>query len=119
MNKKMLQKIEEALKAKKKTLEARLGSFAQESEMGAGDWSAKMPLYNSDGNMETEADEVEEYGTRVALQKTLDDELRDVNLALLRIKKGQYGKCEKCQKTIPQERLLVYPQAKVCAKCQR
>ncbi len=117
MTKKFIQEQKKELEIEKEKLEKQLSSFAEKSEKTKGDWQARMPSYNG-GNLEEEADEVEEYSTRLALEKTLEGELNDVNLALEKIKKGQYGICEKCKKSISQERLKVYPQARYCKKCQ-
>jgi len=38
-------------------------------------------------------------------------------LALEKIKKAKYGKCEKCKKKITEERLKIYPEARTCNKC--
>ena len=66
---------------------------------------------------EEEADEVEEFGTRLALENTLEKELKKIDHALDKIKKGKYGICEKCGKPISQGRLGVYPQAENCKNC--
>lgn len=44
-------------------------------------------------------------------------ELHDINLALDRMKNGEYGVCEKCQEDIAPERLEVKPEAAFCIKC--
>jgi len=46
-------------------------------------------------------------------------ETRDVNDALVRIKKGTYGICEGCGEHIEFERLQVYPTATRCTRCQQ
>ncbi len=117
MTKKFIQERKKELEIEKEKLEKQLSSFAKKSKKTKGDWQAKMPSYNG-GSLEEEADEVEEYSTRLALEKTLEEELRNVDLALEKTKKGQYGTCEKCKKSISQERLKVYPQARHCKKCK-
>ena len=47
------------------------------------------------------------------------EELRDVEAALARLDKGNYGACVKCGAPIPVARLKVYPTAKRCQPCQR
>ena len=117
MNKKLIEQQKKKLEEEKKKLESQLTSFARESGERKGEWEAKMPKY-SDGHLEEEADEVEEYSTRFALGKTLEKELRNINEALAKIKKGKYGLCDKCKKPISLARLKVYPQARHCQKCQ-
>ena len=117
MQKTFLVEQTQLLEEKKQNLETQLRSFAEKSHGSKDDWSAKMPQFDG-ANLEEEADAVEEFGTRLALERTLESELKDVNLALEKIKKGKYGICEKCGGKIREERLQVYPQAKHCTKCQ-
>ena len=44
--------------------------------------------------------------------------LRDIEEALIRIKEGTYGTCERCSKPIDEARLEVVPQAIMCISCQ-
>ncbi|MCB1615126.1 MAG: TraR/DksA family transcriptional regulator [Pseudomonadales bacterium] len=44
-------------------------------------------------------------------------ELHDINLALDRIKNGNYGICEKCLEEIPVARLDIKPEALFCVNC--
>ncbi|MEK7766934.1 MAG: TraR/DksA family transcriptional regulator [bacterium] len=44
--------------------------------------------------------------------------LRDINDALLRIREGTYGNCERCDKPIDVSRLDVLPHARMCITCQ-
>jgi RNA polymerase-binding transcription factor DksA len=45
--------------------------------------------------------------------------LRDIDAARTRIADGTYGRCTGCNVEIDYERLLAYPSAKRCARCQR
>jgi RNA polymerase-binding transcription factor DksA len=45
--------------------------------------------------------------------------LKNINLALEKIKKGNYGICEKCQREIEIDRLEAIPEARFCKKCKR
>ena len=116
MIKKFIEAQEKKLKEEKKKLEIQLQSFAEKSNQADSGWDAIMPLY--EGGIEGEVDEVEEFDTRLALEKTLEQEFEKIDVALAKIKKGKYGICEKCEKSIPRGRLQAYPQAKLCAKCQ-
>ncbi len=44
--------------------------------------------------------------------------LRDIEEALLRIREGTYGVCERCTKPIDGTRLEVVPHARMCISCQ-
>jgi len=68
--------------------------------------------------LERQADEVEEYTTRLPLEHSLETKLAAINAALERITKGTYGKCGKCGKDIPIERLEIFPEAGLCVDCQ-
>ena len=68
--------------------------------------------------MEIAADEVEEYSRLLPLEHILEIRLKNINLALGKIKKGKYGVCEKCGKKIPADRLKVYLEARYCLKCK-
>jgi len=117
MDKKFIKGQEEELIKMKKRLEEQLGSFAKESIQSKDDWEARMPDLDPGKSLEEEADEVEEFGMRLALEKTLEEELKKVNTVLEKIKKGKYGICEKCGQPISQGRLKAYPQAEHCKNC--
>ncbi len=46
------------------------------------------------------------------------EELQEIAEALDRIKNGSFGKCEKCEGSIPKERLRAIAYARLCVKCQ-
>lgn len=46
------------------------------------------------------------------------NKLTSINNALKRIEEGTYGKCLRCHKEIPQERLETLPEAVLCIKCK-
>lgn len=116
MEQKFIKQQKEKLQEEKKRLESQLSCFAKKSKKAKGDWRTVYPQFDG-GNLEEEADEVEEYGNLLAVEQSLELELQNVNLALAKIKKGKYGICERCQKPITQARLKVYPQARYCKKC--
>lgn len=118
-NKQFLEEQQEKLLAAKEKLEKQLSGFAKKSDKAPGGWESNMPLFAPDSaNLEEEADEVEEFSTRLSLENTLENELKKIRIALQKIKKGKYGVCAKCEKPIRKGRLKVYPQAEFCAKCQ-
>ena len=45
-------------------------------------------------------------------------EVRDIEAALARIKADEYGECVDCGANIAHNRLLAYPTAKRCIRCQ-
>jgi DnaK suppressor protein len=45
-------------------------------------------------------------------------ELMAIEKALAKLDMGGFGICEECEEEIPPKRLLVLPEARLCAKCQ-
>lgn len=117
-----LRKIKNQLEREKAAIEKELQSFAKKDLKLKGDWDTRFPSFNGEAGgsrLEKAADEVEEYSTLLSIEHNLETRLRDINLALEKIKKGKYGKCEKCGERIPEERLRVYPEARFCLKCKK
>lgn len=116
MTKKLLQELKEKLEKEKEAIEKELKSFAKEDIKPKGDWDTRYPRFNG-GGLEEEADEVQEYEKLLSVEYNLELKLRDVNLALEKIRRGKYGKCEKCEKPIDIKRLRACPEARLCTKC--
>jgi len=72
-------------------------------------------------NASSDADASEQFGhaTVEGLKREVDRKLIQVRKALTRIKLGKYGTCEKCGKMIDTDRLMVFPEATVCIKCEK
>lgn len=123
MNKKLLEELKEKLKNEKKALEKQLKTFAEKDPNLKDDWDTKFPNFGKDETggsaLEKAADEVEEYASLLPVEFSLETKLKDVNLALENIKKGEFGKCENCKKDIEEKRLKVLPSARLCMKCQK
>lgn len=122
MKKKLIKEFKKRLEKEKILIEEQLKKFAKEDKKLPGDWKTVFPKYDSGESggaaLEKAADEVEEYETLLSIEYALENKLKDINLALEKIEKGQYGICEKCQKEIPLARLKVSPEARFCLKCQ-
>jgi DnaK suppressor protein len=116
MTKKILEELKLKLKQAKQSLENQLRSFAKKDPNLKHDWDTKFPKFDG-GHLEEAADEVEEYSSLLPVEFSLETKLKDINLALEKIKKKKYGVCEKCGKIISQKRLNVSPEAKFCLKC--
>jgi len=121
MNKQDLQKFKQILEQKKEELESSLSSFATKDPNLKGDWDSKFPVFSDDQNvsMEQEADEVEEYISRLPVEHSYELRVQAINEALEHIKKGTYGTCANCKSKIPRKRLEAYPEARLCLKCQK
>jgi RNA polymerase-binding transcription factor DksA len=116
-----LKKIKERLESERKTIEEELQRFAEKDKKLKDDWDTKFPKFDSSfGGQQPEdaALEVEEYVSKLPIEYSLEIRLRDINNALDKIKKGNYGKCEKCGKKISKERLEIAPEARFCQNCK-
>ena len=88
----------------------------------AGEWDTRFPKFEqtetgSHAAQEEEADEVEEYETRLATEGSLETRLLQINRALERMELGAYGVCVVCKKQIPEERLRANPAAACDIAC--
>lgn len=122
MEKKILLRLKEKLEKEKETIEKELNKFAKKDEKLKGDWDTRFPHWDGDfggSALERAANEVEEYSTLLAIEHSLETKFRNINLALEKIKKGTYGKCEKCKKEIKEKRLKITPEARFCLECEK
>ena len=122
MSKPPIKELKEKLESQKATLEQELQRFAKKDDNLKGDWDTKFPKFEgSSGSqmLEDAAGEVEEYIAKLPVEHSLENRLKDIGRALEKIEKGNYGKCEKCKKDIPRERLEIVPEARFCLNCQK
>lgn len=122
MNKKLLNQLRSKLEEKKQTIQKELQRFAKKDKQIEGDWDTRFPKWNGEvgsAALEKAADEVEEYESLLSIEFTLEKKLRDIQKALDKMKKRDYGLCEKCKKPISPQRLKVIPEAKFCKNCRK
>lgn len=122
MDKKETDQFKEKLLEEKKRIEGALKKFATKDKNLKGDWDTQFPSWNTesgDASLETSADEVEEYGTLLSIEHSLEEKLKNIDSALEKISEGSYGICEKCKNPVDNERLKVSPEARLCLKCKR
>lgn len=105
----VLAEFKEKLLAEKARLESELGRFAKPTGV-EGDYATQFENIGTDPD--ENASEVEAYADNVAVEGTLETELKDVNDALAKIETGMYGICEKTGEAIPLDRLQAYPAAR-------
>jgi DnaK suppressor protein len=53
---------------------------------------------------------------RISMRK--HKQAKEIEEALERIKLGEYGTCEDCGEPIPEQRLRLFPAARLCVRCQ-
>lgn len=121
MDKKTIEKLKLSLEKEKSLVEEQLAKFATKDEKMKGDWDTRFPKMGHDvsgsSSLEAAADEVEEYSTLLPMEHSMEIRLKNIDSALQKIKKGEYGLCEKCKKEIPADRLNVSPESKFCLDC--
>ena len=75
----------------------------------------------SDGEIGDEADVASQTLEREMMFEMTNGEriiLDDIEAALRRIEKGDFGSCESCRKKMSAERLRAMPWARYCIQCQ-
>ena len=60
-----------------------------------------------------------ERAQSLALLARTQNHLADIDAALLRLTKLEYGRCERCGEAINEERLAALPTARLCISCAR
>ena len=109
MDKAFLKKMKEYLLEQRKTL---LASLADQGE----DMRNLVKTVESGDEADVAADVIDR--TLLTALGTQDaNRLQQIDRALDRINQGTYGRCVKCGKEIPQERLEVLPYALMCITC--
>lgn len=68
---------------------------------------------------DTEASEQYLHQQKTAIQQEINRRLIQIRKALSRIKVGKYGVCEKCGGMIDTDRLMIMPEATLCASCAK
>lgn len=103
------------LEEEKKSVEETLSQFGTQDARHPENWEPRFPDLNpKETDVEESADETEQFDANVGIAARLEESLREINEALVRIEKGSYGICEKDRKEIDPERLRAYPAARTC-----
>lgn len=117
MDKTFIKEMEQALLDMKQKLEAELHGFARRGTGSNQGFDSEFPDY---GDKEDEnAAEVATFTDNLALERTLEGILEDVNTALVRIDKGNYGQCRHCGQEIDERRLRARPESSSCIDCKK
>ncbi len=109
--------VEQRLKDREQALREELSTFTSESPKRNGDFETK---FESTGeSLEDAATDTEQYIDDLTAEHHLELRLKEIAQAFERLKKGTYGMCEKCGKAIPEKRLEILPEARLCMDCER
>jgi len=106
-------KLEEELKL----IEKEISEIARINPSNTKDWEPVETDTNSGASDPNDvADEMESFGENNAVLSRLEPKYNDIKLALDKIEKGTYGKCEVGGEDIPEERLEANPSARTCVE---
>ena len=109
---KLLNPVKIFLQANLKKLEKRKKTIEKEDPF------ADTARVTDNASPDTDAAEQFGHARTSAIKEQLDKKMVQTRKALTRIKLGKYGICEDCAKMIDTDRLVIYPEATLCAKCQ-
>jgi len=113
MNKKDITYFKDRLEKEKTVILGELGTVGQVDPSNPKDWMATSNDKDIDKADENElADKMEELEDNKGIVNSLEKQLKDVNDALEKIKKGTYGICEISGEPIERERLEANPAAR-------
>lgn len=104
-----LDAVARSLRERRDRLAEELGRLTEPPEQGAGIGFGKRV---GDGTSEA----VERIST-TATARSIAASIREIDIALERFEKGEYGVCEVCGGPIPSERLEALPATATCMRC--
>lgn len=118
MDKIFLEKMKLALDTEKNQLEKELGQFSHRNQKTSKtDYDATFP--NLGDKEDENASEVAQFSDNLSLEGALEKSLRDVEVALDLMKKGEYGICKYCHQDIDERRLIARPTSTSCIQCKK
>ena len=113
----MLNFPKETLKFIKKYLRRQQKEVDKNLKEVSEDDPVKSPALAESSEPGTDSYIADTHAKSVVLEKQLEDTKTSIKAALLKIKNGVYGKCEKWGKQIGIGRLLAMPIAQYCVSC--
>lgn len=110
--KKTLIFIKNHLKRQQKEVEKNLQEVSDDDP-------AKSPALAESSEPGTDSYIAETHTKAIVLEQQLKTAKTSITTALAKIKKGIYGKCEKCGQKIEVGRLMIMPTAQYCVSCSK
>lgn len=110
-----MNKLVEDLNQEAVKLRLQLKEYGSEDPSSTDNYNVK--VHDLGPSMEDAALELSELDRDQAIVASLETRLREIENTVARIKKGAYGKCEKCAQNIAPARLKVIPAASLCIDC--
>ncbi len=112
-----IQNLKEKLITEQRRLEKELLDVARINPHNPADWEPTAVDMNvMKSNKNEVADEIEEYESRAAVSVVLENRLKEVRDALIRIENNKYGICDISGQNIEEDRLEANPAARTCKK---
>lgn len=106
----VLDPVSNMLRGRLATLEKRKKSISKEDPF------RDLDRVNDNAAPDIEADEQFGHARTSAIKSEIGRAIIQIRKALTRIKVGKYGICEVCGQMIDTDRLMIYPEATLCAK---
>jgi len=109
----LLDPIGKFLRDQVKLLERRKKSIEEEDPFSDGD--------RASDNASPDTDAAEQFGhaRASAIKESLERKIVQTKKAMAKVRLGTYGICEDCGGWIDTDRLMIYPEATICASCMK
>ncbi|NTU46395.1 hypothetical protein HGA88_02105 [Candidatus Roizmanbacteria bacterium] len=107
-----------AKQQEKKLQDEKKDLLKQIAELQKGDPFLNPDYAYDNAAVDTDVREQLSHQTIEAQIKDLQKRIQDIDMAMLKITKGRYGYCEKCNKQIPAARLALIPESRYCVDCE-
>lgn len=118
MKKEFLEKMRSSLEKEKTELERELSNLGHRIPQAAeADYEMNFP--NIGDKEDENASEVAQFSDNLSLESELEKSLRDVESALERLEKDEYGICKYCKEEINEKRLEARSTSSSCIKCKK
>lgn len=111
-----IKSFKQQLLKEKKKIESELATVSTPNPDNPGDWEPAETHQGviNEADENERADAQEEFAENTNITDQLELQLKDVNDALTKIEKGEYGICEVSGETIEIDRLSANPAARTC-----
>lgn len=117
LSKEQISQYQDQLELEKDKIKKELSNFGVAKSNDPNNYDSYIPsigLSEEDNTLE-----VAEYLNRLSSESLLEDRLKEINQALHKIKVGNFGICEKCNKEIEEKKLDINPSADLCVNCTK
>lgn len=108
LTEKDLQNLKEQLEKEAGELEAQLNRHKGDTDFGS----------DNETDFSEEADEAEEFSNDLGIKDALKERMLDIESALEKMTRNEFGKCENCGKEISLDLLKVNPESRLCKECK-